>query len=180
MSSQPEQTPMQKSLNSLAEGKPKPASAPVGATNGVTNGTTNGENPDYSEILNTPTPSLTHRKRKMLSLTVCGYRRPGVSEELYGEYMRKKHSQLVRGLMAKYGIIRWTFLYDEQFANIADYDCFSQSVFETVDGLVNMKEDPFYKEYVKDDHNVFADTRRTQITIGQFEEFIVDGNVVAS
>lgn len=53
-------------------------------------------------------------------------------------------------------------LYDEQFANIADYDCFSQSVFESVDSLVRMKEDPFYEEFVKDDHNNFADTRNTK------------------
>ena len=53
-------------------------------------------------------------------------------------------------------------LYDEQFANVADYDCFSQSVFESVDGLVAMKEDPFYDEFVKMDHENFADTRATK------------------
>ena len=56
-------------------------------------------------------------------------------------------------------------LYDEQFANVADYDCFSQSVFESVDGLVAMKEDPFYKEFVKMDHENFADTRETKYVL---------------
>ena len=68
---------------------------------------------------------------------------------------RQSHNTTeTRKLMAK--------LYDEQFANIADYDCFSQSVFESVDSLVRMKEDPFYEEFVKDDHNSFADTKRTK------------------
>lgn len=53
-------------------------------------------------------------------------------------------------------------LYDSQFANIADYDCFSQSVFESVDSLVRMKEDPFYEEFVRDDHEHFADTKKTR------------------
>ena len=53
-------------------------------------------------------------------------------------------------------------LYDEQFANIADFDCFSQSLFESVDGLVAMKADPAYEEYIKMDHENFADTKNTK------------------
>ncbi|MCJ1278724.1 hypothetical protein MMC21_006541 [Puttea exsequens] len=133
----------------------------------------------------------TLQKRRLYCLTVCGYRKPGLSEEEYVEYMTKKHSQLVRPIMAKYGVIRWSHahnttetrklmakLYDEQFANVADFDCFSQSIFESVDSLVRMKEDPLYDEFIRDDHNNFADTRRTKITIGWFEEYITDGKVV--
>ncbi len=53
-------------------------------------------------------------------------------------------------------------LYDEQFANVADYDCFSQSLFESVDGLVAMKDDPLYEEFIKMDHENFADTKNTK------------------
>ena len=53
-------------------------------------------------------------------------------------------------------------LYDEQFSNIADFDCFSQSLFESVDGLVAMKEDPLYDEFIRDDHEKFADTKNTK------------------
>ena len=53
-------------------------------------------------------------------------------------------------------------LYDEQFANVADYDCFSQSLFESVDGLVRMKDDPFYEEFIRMDHENFADTKNTK------------------
>jgi len=48
------------------------------------------------------------QKRRLYCLTVCGYRKPTLSEEEYGEYMTKTHSQLLKGLMAKYGVIRWT------------------------------------------------------------------------
>lgn len=50
----------------------------------------------------------TPQKRRLYCLTVCGYRKPTISEEDYVEYMTKKHSRLVRGVMAKYGVIRWT------------------------------------------------------------------------
>ncbi|CAD6579806.1 MAG: hypothetical protein ASARMPRED_009261 [Alectoria sarmentosa] len=135
--------------------------------------------------------TATPQKRRLLTLTVCGYKKPGLSEEEYEAYMKKKHWRFVKELMIKYGVIRWTHsynttetrammaeLYDAQFANVADYDCFSTSVFESVEGLVNMKKDPYYQDFIKDDHEQFADTKNTRITIGWFEEYISDGKVV--
>lgn len=131
------------------------------------------------------------QKRRLYCLTVCGYRKPTLSEEEYGEYMTKKHSQLLKGLMAKYGVIRWTqthnttetrtlmgTLYDPKFTNVADFDCFSQFVLESVDNLVRMKQDPLFTDAIRDDHKNFADATRTKITMGYIEEFITDGKVV--
>lgn len=53
-------------------------------------------------------------------------------------------------------------LVDTQMANIADYDCFSQVVFESVDHYKMMKNDPFYRKHLFDDHEKFADTRRSK------------------
>lgn len=50
----------------------------------------------------------TPQRRRLYCLTVCGYRKPTLSEEEHGEYMTRTHSQLLKGLMAKYGVIRWT------------------------------------------------------------------------
>lgn len=81
---------------------------------------------------------------------------------------RKIHNTTeTRGLMSK--------LYDPQMANIADFDCFSQVIFHNVDDYKKMKEDEVYKATLVDDHEKFADTRRSMMTIGWVTEFIRDG-----
>jgi hypothetical protein len=49
-----------------------------------------------------------------------------------------------------------------QFENIADYDCIVQCVFRSIEDFVRMKADPFYKEKVMQDHENFADTKRSR------------------
>ncbi|KAL2859782.1 EthD domain-containing protein [Aspergillus lucknowensis] len=67
---------------------------------------------------------------------------------------------------------------DPQMVNIADYDCFSQVVFRDLEGYKRMKEDPWYKEHLVRDHEVFADTKRSQMTIGWISQFVDRGVVV--
>ena len=52
-------------------------------------------------------------------------------------------------------------LFDHQMANIADFDCFSQVVFKSIEDYKRMKQDPWYKEHLHGDHENFADTRRS-------------------
>ncbi|KAJ5896833.1 conidial pigment polyketide synthase PksP/Alb1 [Penicillium subrubescens] len=107
--------------------------------------------------------------------------------------MVNTHAALVGKLLEKYGVVRWTMnhptdtsrqlakkIYDEQFANYADYDCIVQIVFPEVDCFVRMKEDPYYKEFIKPDHDKFADTARSKIIIGLFEEIIDNGKLIRS
>lgn len=69
-------------------------------------------------------------------------------------------------------------LYDHQMAILADFDCFSQVVFKSVDDYKKMKDDPWYKQHLVGDHEKFADTKKSMMTIGWITEFIRDGETV--
>ncbi|KAJ5726152.1 EthD domain-containing protein [Penicillium malachiteum] len=120
-------------------------------------------------------PASAPTLEKLLCLTICGYRKAGMSEEDYRHHMTQISAPMSKDLMVKYGIVRWTQIhntsatralmgeiFDPQFANVTDYDCFSQAVFRDIEDYKRMKQDPWYKEHLVGDHENFADTKRSQ------------------
>lgn len=45
---------------------------------------------------------------QFLCLTICGYRRPGMSEVDYRHHMIQVSAPMTKDLMVKYGVKRWT------------------------------------------------------------------------
>jgi len=95
--------------------------------------------------------------------------------------------------MVKYNFVRWSMTHNTtetrelmkqlvgpQFNGTADYDCIVQCQFRDVEDFVRMKKDPFYLEQVMPDHERFADTQRSKMTVGWFEDHVRDGEIVPS
>ncbi|EOA85726.1 uncharacterized protein SETTUDRAFT_169632 [Exserohilum turcica Et28A] len=114
-----------------------------------------------------------------------------MSEEDYRRHMTQVSGPMTKGLMVKYGIVQWKMLhnttetrnlmrqlFDDHMINLAEFDCFSQVTFKSIDDYKRMRQDPWYRKQIAGDHVNFADTQRSMMTIGWVTDFIEHGKLV--
>ena len=82
--------------------------------NNVENGhNANVENGHNANLENGHTANIQNGHQEpgpMLCLSMCAYRKEGMDEEEYRKYMTENHAPLVRGLMVKYGIDKYSMV----------------------------------------------------------------------
>ncbi|KAK3331715.1 EthD domain-containing protein [Cercophora scortea] len=135
----------------------------------------------------TPSPRL-------FSLTIFGYRKEGMSEKDYHDYVSETHSGHLTALLAKNEIVSYTMQHNttehrRMLAEIlpempagmeSDCDLVVQIIFKDLQDYLRVRNDRHYAEVVGPDHANFADPHKTRFVTGWYEVHISDGRVVAA
>ncbi|KAI0016489.1 hypothetical protein F4780DRAFT_783188 [Xylariomycetidae sp. FL0641] len=100
-----------------------------------------------------------------------------MGEEEFHRYMSEVHAPLTHITASTRHLTQK--LIDAQFINEASYDIITQIRFPNIQCFIDFRNDPFYKEKVKADHDVFTDPGKVVMSVGWVEDHIIDGKVVA-
>ncbi|KAK7417366.1 hypothetical protein QQX98_004643 [Neonectria punicea] len=129
---------------------------------------------------------------KLFSVTIFGYRKPGLDEDFYHNYVSQTHANHLKDLLIKNKIVSYHMqhnstkgraLLDQIFPSIPsekvdESDCIVQIVFRSIDDYVKVKNEEKYKSVVNPDHDVFSDPSKTKFVTGWFEFHVADGQAV--
>ncbi|KAJ5196747.1 hypothetical protein N7449_007226 [Penicillium cf. viridicatum] len=129
--------------------------------------------------------------QRVYALTICAYRKEGMSEGDYHSYLSEHHAKLVKTHLVKAGIVSYTMTHNttetkqmlQQIfghfpeGHTASYDCFIQIIFKDVKDYIRVKDDPYYRDVIFPDHVNFADPARTVFVTGWVETHIADGQL---
>ncbi|KAI9036624.1 uncharacterized protein KD926_001637 [Aspergillus affinis] len=131
---------------------------------------------------------------KIYKVHLLAYRKKGMSEDAYHEYLSIHHAIVVKNHIARFGIVGYTMTHNTSETKvmaaqllgpvpradrqIADYDCVVQIMFRDIQDYLKARDDPFFREVIGPDHEHFSDTERTMFLTGWVEKLIVDGVIL--
>ncbi|KAM5347991.1 hypothetical protein ACJ41O_007815 [Fusarium nematophilum] len=135
---------------------------------------------------------MSQMSQRLFSVTIFGYRKPGMDEDFYHDYVSQTHANHLKDLLVKNRIVSYHMqhnstrdraLLDCIFPGIPsdkvdDADCIVQIVFKDIEDYVKVKNEEKYKSVVNPDHDVFSDAARTKFVTGWFEFHVADGELV--
>ncbi|PGG97985.1 hypothetical protein AJ80_09607 [Polytolypa hystricis UAMH7299] len=137
----------------------------------------------------------THQTQKLYAITIFGYKKEGMSEADYHDYISKTHAGHLKALLAKNDIVSYTMqhnstetnkpllekVYGDKLPTASIYDCDAtiQIVFKDIEDYLRVRQDPHFTSVVNPDHLNFADPNKTRFAMGWFEVHIKDGQVVS-
>ncbi|KAH8909378.1 hypothetical protein BR93DRAFT_924383 [Coniochaeta sp. PMI_546] len=131
---------------------------------------------------------------KLYSITIFGYKKEGMDEAEYHEYVSKNHAGHLKALLAKEDIVSYTMQHNTpETRRLLDLthpgvpaesqsDCHTvvQIVFKDIEDYLRVRHDPHFVNVVGPDHQNFADGGRTRFVTGWFEVHVTDGKVVSA
>ncbi|KAF7559525.1 hypothetical protein G7046_g4639 [Stylonectria norvegica] len=126
------------------------------------------------------------KSENLFSVTIFGYRKPGMSEDFYHDYVSQTHANHLKDLLLKNKIVSYHMgraLLNRIFPGmpsdkVDDCDCVVQIVFRDIEDYVKVKNEEKYKNVVNPDHDVFSDPDRTKFVTGWFQFHVADGQAV--
>ncbi|KAL6353414.1 hypothetical protein LRP88_13906 [Fusarium phalaenopsidis] len=116
---------------------------------------------------------MSSKAHQLFSVTIFGYRKPGMDEDAYHEYVSETHAGHLNELLIKNKIVSY-----HMAKKVDDADCIVQIVFKDIEDYVKVKNEEKFKTVVDPDHAVFSDPSRTKFVTGWFEFHITDGELV--
>ncbi|KAL4864341.1 hypothetical protein BDV12DRAFT_201209 [Aspergillus spectabilis] len=122
--------------------------------------------------------------KRLCSFTIFAYRKLGMGEDEYHEYLTEKHIPLVQSHYPRFESLSYIVTHittetkrmlcrlfgpDIPESITMDYYSMFQFLFNDKDDYVRAREDPFYREVIEPDQGSFVDASRTRFVTGWVE-----------
>ncbi|KIW99161.1 uncharacterized protein Z519_00824 [Cladophialophora bantiana CBS 173.52] len=131
-------------------------------------------------------------KTKVLRVSMYLKRKPGLTEEQFNHYWSHVHGPLVRPLVEKYGILKYTQYHTSSTVqeatmdawpelkalDVTPYDGVAEFIVKDIDGIKKSRDDPFFIQRVRPDEENFFDVKGMAWTIGWEEVYVRGGKIV--